>query len=147
MRDQALELYRLLDEHRREEFSALVRRVSVPDAEVIEPGGPQGLEEALAGWVALLDAVDDLTFDTVAITESEGRLVIEHLVHGTHTGPLRTTAGEIPATGRVLRVPAATVLEHEGGLMRRYRFYYDQLALLSQLGVLEAGGGGVVRDR
>jgi hypothetical protein len=49
MRDQALQLYRLLNEHRREEFSALVREVYVPDAEVIEPGGAKGLEEALAG--------------------------------------------------------------------------------------------------
>jgi hypothetical protein len=37
-----------------------------------------------------------------------------------------------------MAVPLATVIEHEGGLVRRWRSYDDQL-LLNQLGVLPGG--------
>ena len=141
MREQIRQGYRLLDAHDREGFAAHVRAHYAPDAQFVHPDGNRDLEGALAAWLGLLDAVGDIVFDEVAVTQEDGRVVVEHLVRGTHTGPLLTVAGEIPATGRSLRVPLVTVLEHEGGRIRRYRSYYDQLLLLGQLGVLPVPGG------
>jgi predicted ester cyclase len=135
---QISEAYQLLNAHDGGAFAALVRRNWAPDAEVVEPNGPNDREGALAGWLALLDAFEDLHFDTVFLTEQDDRVVVEHVVSGTHTGPLRTAVGEVPPTGRALRLPTVTVIEHDGALVRRWRSYYDQLSLLSQLGLLPA---------
>jgi hypothetical protein len=121
MREHILHSYELLNSRDRDGFSALVRQVFAPDVEVVEPGGTSDLETALAGWVALLDAFEDLHFTTLTVTETSGRLVVEHLVRGTHTGTLRTVAGDVPASGRPVQVPLITVVEHEDDQVRRWR--------------------------
>ena len=138
MRDQILHSYELLNARDAAAFEALVRQTFAPDVEVVQPEGTSDVDTALAGWLALLDAFEDLDFHLVTITEGDGRVVVEHLFQGTHTGTLHTAAGDVPATGRQVRIPLATVIEHEDERVRHWRSYYDQLALLSQLGVLPA---------
>ena len=138
MRDQILHSYELLNARDAAAFEALVRQTFAPDVEVVQPEGTSDADTALAGWVALLDAFEDLNFHLVSVTEGDGRVVVEHLFQGTHTGTLHTAAGDVPATGRQVRIPLVTVIEHEDERVRHWRSYYDQLALLSQLGVLPA---------
>jgi len=56
---------------------------------------------------------------------------------GTHTGPLRSPDGvEILPTGKRFDFPFVGIFHVEGGKIRSIRIYYDQLELLTQLGLI-----------
>jgi len=57
--------------------------------------------------------------------------VIEYTFSGTHQGELEG----IPATGREIAVVACSIAEVEDDRIVRERDYYDNLAVMSQLGV------------
>jgi len=57
---------------------------------------------------------------------------------GTHLGTLSTPGGDLPATGKAVRVPFAAVMSLKNGQIHRKRIYFDLLDLLTQLGVLGA---------
>jgi predicted ester cyclase len=55
---------------------------------------------------------------------------------GTHTGPLAGSGGaEIPPTGRRVEFPYCIVVRFEDGKAVELDEYYDQLDLLTQIGV------------
>jgi ketosteroid isomerase-like protein len=61
---------------------------------------------------------------------------------GTNTEPLRTPDGQtVPATGKQVRLRAADVATVRDGRIVRHDFYFDQLDLLVQLGLMEAPAG------
>ena len=55
---------------------------------------------------------------------------------GTHTGPLVSPAGTIPASGKSQTTPAAWILEFEGEKIKESRHYFDMVTLLSQIGAM-----------
>jgi hypothetical protein len=56
---------------------------------------------------------------------------------GTHSGTLPTPDGEVPATGRRVDLEAAGLGTLAGeGRVREWRWYYDRLAFLEQLGLV-----------
>lgn len=58
------------------------------------------------------------------------------LFTGTNDGPLQTVDGAtIAATGRSVEVAAAIFCTWHGGLLVNLTFFWDQLALLTQLGL------------
>ena len=63
-------------------------------------------------------------------------VVQEFVFEGTQTAPLQTPAGEIPATNRQLRGRAAQILRIEGDAVVDTRLYYDQVQLMTQLGLM-----------
>jgi len=67
--------------------------------------------------------------DTVII---EGRFV------GTHTGPLAGPDGDVQPTGASVDLRFADVSRVEDGKIVFYHTYYDQVALLTQLGLMAA---------
>jgi steroid delta-isomerase-like uncharacterized protein len=95
--------------------------------------GPDGFVDAYSkGWAAVFSdgQITDATYhdagDTV-ITEFVGR--------GTNDGPL----GSLPATGRPGEVPYVEIYHFDGdGKVTGGRAYFDQLAMLIQLGHAEA---------
>jgi ketosteroid isomerase-like protein len=70
------------------------------------------------------------TGDTVVV---EGRFV------GTHTGPLTTDDGDVEPTGASVDLRFADVSRVRDGLIVSYHTYYDQLGLLTQLGLMADG--------
>ena len=66
--------------------------------------------------------------DTVIV---EGRFV------GTHTGPLAGDDGDIEPTGASVDLPFADFSRVEDGKIVSYHTYYDQVGLLTQLGLME----------
>lgn len=64
---------------------------------------------------------------------AEGRFV------GTHTGPLAGPDGDTPPTGASVDLRFADVSRVEGGKIVSYHTYYDQLGLLTQLGLVAPG--------
>ena len=60
--------------------------------------------------------------------------VLEVTWKGTHTGPLVTAAGTIPASGKSQETPAAIFFVFEGGKIKASRHYFDSMTLLKQIG-------------
>jgi len=56
---------------------------------------------------------------------------------GTHTGPLETAEGTIPASGKRQETPAAIVLTFEGDKIKENKQYFDLMTLLKQIGALD----------
>jgi SnoaL-like polyketide cyclase len=55
---------------------------------------------------------------------------------GTHTAPLQSPAGEVPATNRQLRGRGVQIFRVEGDAVADTRLYYDQVDVLTQLGLM-----------
>jgi hypothetical protein len=70
VRDQILRGYELLNARDRAAFEDHVRTYFAPDIEVVGPDGIKDLAGALTGWLALLDAFEDLTFDLLTVTRA-----------------------------------------------------------------------------
>jgi heme-degrading monooxygenase HmoA/limonene-1,2-epoxide hydrolase len=105
------------------------------------PGGSQlnGREAAEAMWNTWQQAFPDNRIETIAIHADDRGGVHEFRAGGTHSGPLRGPAGEIPATGRTVRMDMCGVYEIDEGKITSFRLYFDQLELLGQLGLTSGG--------
>ena len=70
--------------------------------------------------------------------EDEGDTVVEQARYtGTHTGTWRNPNGvEIPATGKTVDFPFAGVFRVTDGKISSIRIYYDQIEVLTQLGLM-----------
>ncbi|HEY3079910.1 MAG TPA: ester cyclase [Chloroflexota bacterium] len=62
--------------------------------------------------------------------------VLEILWEGTQTGALATPGGELPASGRRVRIPAVQVIRVSGGKLQEGRHYFDMFGMLQQLGAV-----------
>ena len=87
---------------------------------------------ALAGWKTAFPDVAGTITNTVEVGDT---IVQEITWTGTHTGPLMTPDGEIPATGRSQTTPAVIVSEYEGDQLKASRHYFDLMGLMAQLGL------------
>jgi steroid delta-isomerase-like uncharacterized protein len=111
------------------------------DASITAPGGTQlhghdGVRQFYSMWN---EAVPDNEISIERDYVSGSVIVQEGVFSGTHTGNLATPDGQvIPATGRSLRVPYAEVLETEGDQIAASRLYFDQVELMTQLGLMPA---------
>jgi steroid delta-isomerase-like uncharacterized protein len=133
--EQAIELWNAGD---REGWAALYSE----DVKWEAPGGARisGLEDLKVKYFdALLEAAPDRS-SVVDSLFAEGNLVAEEGRYtGTHTGTWRSSDGvEIPATGRSLDFPFSALFRVEDGKIASIRLYYDQLEVLTQLGLMPA---------
>jgi steroid delta-isomerase-like uncharacterized protein len=95
------------------------------------------------GVDAVLNAVTTFTgaFPDLAIEIRQQHVagddvsIVEYTFAGTHRGELEG----IPATGRGMKVVACSVVQVRAGRIVEERDYYDTLALMTQLGVADAG--------
>ena len=74
-----------------------------------------------------------VTIDTI-IAEGD-RVVVEFTGRGTHTGTLRTSMGDIPATGRSVTLRLCDVIDLEKGKVKAQRSYFDTGNMMAQLGL------------
>lgn len=105
-----------------------------------DPQNPQGIKGAKAVRESLapfLKAFPDIRM--VTETQFGAGDWITQLGHtrGTNTGPLEMPGGQtIPATNKSIRLPVAMVARLEGGKFAEINLYFDQAAMLTQLGLL-----------
>lgn len=94
-----------------------------------------GTEEVVRVWRDWATALPDsqATFHNAYV--SDNTVILELTWRGTHTGPLKTPEGEIPATGKKIEIRACQVTELAGGKPKTTRQYFDMTTLLQQLGV------------
>jgi ketosteroid isomerase-like protein len=114
-------------------------KLYAPDAVAITPdaGEVRGREQIIQYFRQFLDAFPDATDEVVHSHESGDTAIDEGYVFGTNTGPLPLPTGEIlPATGRQIRSRSCDVVTVQDGAIVSHRFYFDQIELLDQLGLL-----------
>jgi len=101
-----------------------------------DEGELKGRDEIVRYLGGLLDAIPDFRWESLAEHESGSTSVDEGWVVGTNTGPLVLPDGDtLPATGKAVRVRGCDVATVEDGLIVRHNFYFDQMELLTQLGL------------
>jgi steroid delta-isomerase-like uncharacterized protein len=93
--------------------------------------GPEMIVELFKGWkTAFPDAVGTVT----SAVASGNKAALEVTWKGTHTGPLETAEGTIPASGKRQETPAAVFFAFEGDKIKESRQYFDSMTLLKQIG-------------
>jgi predicted ester cyclase len=86
-------------------------------------------------------AFPDIHFEVLSILAEGDRVLIHWTGSGTHAERLATVTGEtIPPTRRRVTVLGTMLTEVKDGKIVRGWFYWDQLALLAQLGIAEQPG-------
>ncbi len=92
---------------------------------------PDETIQAFKGWkTAMPDAIGTIT---KAVASGQD-VVLEVTWTGTHTGPMETPDGVIPASGRHQTTRGAFVFEYEGDKLKESRNYFDLLTFLQQIG-------------
>jgi steroid delta-isomerase-like uncharacterized protein len=119
------------DERRMGELTAQGASMSAPGD--MELSGRDATVGYAMGW---LNAFPDSRI-TVHDEIAEGATVVQRFTfEGNHTAPLEGPAGTIPATGRRLTGRALQVLRVEGEEVADVHLYFDQVQVLTQLGLM-----------
>jgi steroid delta-isomerase-like uncharacterized protein len=93
--------------------------------------GPENIVELFKGWK---QAFPDTAGTVTSAIASGDTAALEVTWKGTHTGPLTTAEGTIPASGKSQETPAAIFFTFEGDKIKESRHYFDSLTLLKQIG-------------
>jgi predicted ester cyclase len=113
-----------------------------PDCEWINPmvaaSGPDEIAAGIAGYRA---AFPDFRHNVSLVIADGSTVAVEGEWHGTHTGPLAGPAGELPPTGRTLRIPFAALVRTRGASVTSVRLYMDPLSFMAQLGLVAEPAG------
>ena len=121
---------------------------ALDDAEVVTTApGPTGRTE-LKGRDASRDynqtwfnAFPDARITIVNQVISGDTLVQEGRFQGTNTGAWKTDAGDMPATGKSLNGNYCQVITFRDGLAISSNLYFDQVEVMSQLGLMPVPAG------
>ena len=125
----------MLDAVNCRDFNRL-RNLYHPDYVYMSADGTEhkGADVGVAVAETYTRAFPDLTFEIRhRFAPSPDVSIIELTARGTHQAMLEG----IPATGRAVEVAVCNVVEVQDGLIVREREYYDGLAIMRQLGVIE----------
>jgi ketosteroid isomerase-like protein len=94
--------------------------------------------DAVVEWMrTFTHAFSDISFETIARTEAGDTAVDEAYLSATHSGPMPGPEGEIPPTGKRIRLRECDAVTVRDGVAVAHRFYFDQLDFLGQLGALQ----------
>ena len=97
------------------------------------PAGPEGVKAVASMFLA---AFPDLKVD-IEIEISEGDMVGGRLrQRGTHTGPMVSPTGTIPATGKPVNFTEVAMLKIADGKVVKSWYWTDMIGLLTQIGVI-----------
>jgi len=117
-----------------------VARDAAPDIVATAPGGvklngPQAVKEYNQTFIT---AFPDARVDAKKIIVQGRTVVVEGVFSGTNNGTLKTPMGDIPATGRKVSGEFIQIFEIDRGLVKRDHLMYDQVDLMTQLGMAPA---------
>lgn len=126
-------LWQLLESDRIDEIASVV----APDCHIKMPGGVN-----MSGRAALLEtlrayrvAFPDLRHTVKGSVEAGDAIALELEITGTHTGPMQTPQGTVPATGRRVVWEACDHVRVADGLITSWHAYYDTVPFLKALGL------------
>lgn len=112
------------------------------DAELVTPlrGSTKGREAIKANFAQMYESYPDIKVTAKRIINEGNTVVLEYVVTGTNTGPLRLSTGDVlPPTNKKIEVPAVDVatLDAQGKFIS-IRQYWDVAGALQQLGLMPA---------
>lgn len=127
---QAVEAWNRRD---KEAFAALASSdVTVMASGGIELRGLAGMRQFYDLW---FEACPDNAIRYDNVVAQGGRVIGEANFTGTHSGVLRSPAGDIPPTGKRVSVDYVGALRVSNGKVNSLRIYFDVMDLMVQLGV------------
>jgi steroid delta-isomerase-like uncharacterized protein len=95
----------------------------------------RGVDAGMAVAQTFANAFPDGRIDIQRVHEAaNGTVIVEFIASGTQTGELMG----IPATGKRIGLPVCNVLEIRDGKITREREYFDNMTMMTQLGVVQA---------
>lgn len=81
-------------------------------------------------------ALPDARMEVVRAVESGNEVFLAGRFRGKHTGALTMPQGSVPASGNEIDVPFADYFRVENGQIAAHETYWDQMAMMGQLGAL-----------
>jgi steroid delta-isomerase-like uncharacterized protein len=93
--------------------------------------GPEQIVELFKGWK---QAFPDAAGTVTSVVAGSDMAALEVTWSGTHTGPLVTADGTIPASGKRQETSAGLFYTFAGDKIKAGRHYFDLLTLLKQIG-------------
>lgn len=91
-------------------------------------------ESCYAGFPGLPHTIEEI------IQEGDKVAVRVHIT-AKHTATWKTPLGDVPATGEAIDFISMNIATFEGGLLRSWSIAFDQLAVMSQLGLVPEPAG------
>jgi ketosteroid isomerase-like protein len=109
------------------------------ELETVDPG--MGTVHGIEPFREYLETFKRAMPDARAIIEQQyesgDTVIVEGRFVGTHTGPLAGDDGDIEPTGKSVDLRFADISRLSDGKIASYHTYYDQVGLLTQLGVMD----------
>ena len=129
-------LFKAISDHDLEEAA----RLTAPDSVLTAPGGvtakgPQAIKEFNKNWIT---AFPDAKIETQEIFAQGNKVAAKAQFVGTHNGTLKTPMGDVPATGKKVRGDFVQLFEIDRGLTKSAHLMFDQVQLMTQLGMAPA---------
>ncbi len=115
-----------------------IAEATAPDATTTIVGSGdifEGVEGSRAYNTMWAEGFPDGRVTVDRVIESGDHVVVEFTGHGTHTGTLATSMGEIPATGRSVTLQFCDVMEFRNGKVQSQKTYFDSGSMMAQLGL------------
>jgi ketosteroid isomerase-like protein len=111
-----------------------------PDAvaDTPEAGRIEGREAIVEYLMSFAGAFSDKSYETLEALDIGDVAIDQGFLVGRHTGALRSPQGDIEPTGKPVRLRSCDIGTVSGGVIVSHRFYYNELDLLAQLGLLDA---------
>jgi steroid delta-isomerase-like uncharacterized protein len=104
---------------------------------VNDPSGElKGREAIVQHWREMFEAFPDLEARDELTAEAGDAAINEWVFVGTNSGPMKTPEGTIPPTGKRVTLRGCDVVTVRDGCIESHRIYYDQVAMMSQLGLV-----------
>jgi len=114
--------------------------VLADDVVFVAPGGMRGDGKAacVTFYGSWFNAFPDAHVDVHGVHIIDELVVEEGTFTGTHNGVLHGPMGDIPPTGRPVRVDYIQVLRFRNGKHVSFNLMFDRLLMLEQLGLVPA---------
>jgi steroid delta-isomerase-like uncharacterized protein len=97
--------------------------------------GPDEIVTVLKAWKT---AMPDVAGTVRNVLTSGETVALEVTWQGTHTGPLETPSGSVPASGKAQTTPGIWSIDVKDGKVASSRQYFDMLTFLQQIGAAPA---------
>ena len=106
------------------------------DCRFVMPTGPMSKAEHRALGDGFKAGFPDSHMVVEHALDAGDEVFVEGRYLGTHTGPLQSPQGTIPATGNKIELRFADYFRVAGGLITDHRTYWDQVEMMTQLGLM-----------
>ena len=106
------------------------------DAKFVMPPGPMTKAEHRVLGDGFKAAFPDSNMVVEHAVDGGDEVFVEGRYLGTHTGPMESPQGTIPATGNKIELRFADYFRVSGGLITDHRTYWDQAQMMTQLGLM-----------